>query len=161
MGKDRFSPREAELDHCYTHKRHRRLAKAGSPATARVCGELAKGSPRRARCLNSPNNSYCRHHKEFLRYSPTAATHENDLPSLPSPPHQTRASPQPTAPRCCTQPAPPHANTQPAPHRAHRATPRKHPNPHRTHRAFPPTQPRASPPRIITIFNYFCIFVTQ
>ena len=30
--------------------RHRRLAKAGSPATARGCGELAKGSPRRGRC---------------------------------------------------------------------------------------------------------------
>ena len=30
--------------------RHRRLALRGSPATARVCGELANGSPRRGRC---------------------------------------------------------------------------------------------------------------
>ena len=30
--------------------RHRRLALRGSPATARGCGELANGSPRRCRC---------------------------------------------------------------------------------------------------------------
>ena len=33
--------------------RHCRLAKAGSPATARGCGELAKGSPRHGRCRDS------------------------------------------------------------------------------------------------------------
>ena len=122
MGKDRFSPIEKAIDHWYTHKRHRRLAKAGSPATARGCGELAKGSPRRGRCLNPPKYSYCRHHKEFLRYSPIAATHENDLPSSPhptrhptqtpkSPPHPTRHPEQtpkspPHPPRLPTDPTP-------------------------------------------------------
>ena len=140
MGKDRFSPREAELDHCYTHKRHRRLAKADSPATARACGELAKGSPRRGRCLNLPKYSYCRYHKAFLRYSPTAATHENDLTTQPSPPRPPRYPAQ-------------------TPKYSHRRLPTQTPNPRPAAPTAPSNAPRrtqpASPPRNHHNFQLF------
>ena len=55
--KGEFSEREGEGS-IFHSGRHRRLAKAGSPATARGCGELAKGSPRRGRCR-------CRMHFTF------------------------------------------------------------------------------------------------
>ena len=124
--------------------RHRRLAKAGSPATARACGELAKGSPRRGRCLNPPKYSYCRHHKEFLRYSPTAATHENDLTTQPSPPRPPRYPAQ-------------------TPKYSHRRLPTQTPksplHPTRTHPAPNPRLPAPTPRLPATNHHNFQLFL--
>ena len=49
-GEGEVSQTEMVTDYLFCDGRHRRLALRGSPATARGCGELAIGSPRRDRC---------------------------------------------------------------------------------------------------------------